>query len=301
MVFLVTGCFGFIGKRMCDFLIANNHKVFGMDIKNTGSIQSKNFVFIGFDFSIAREQLKQNRIDVVFHFAWCGVSTSDKNDPSKQFKNISLTYEILELVKEIGAKRIVIPGSVSEFSKCNKAVTGLEKDSPSDLYAATKVSIRKIVSQFCKTNGLDYNWALITSVYGGERNDNNLLTYTINNLLNNKEVLTTKLEQLWDYLYIDDLIPGLYLIGTKGKKNTIYPIGSGRIEQLNYYVNYIANYLEKKELLRIGALEYKNKYIDNSIVDITRIRKLGFKCQKPFETNIVDVISYYEKVKNHEQ
>lgn len=300
MVFLVTGCFGFIGKRMCDFLIADNHKVFGMDIKNVTPIKNKNFEFVDFNLTSARKQLKQQRIDVVFHFAWCGVSSSDKNDPTKQLKNISLTYEILELAKDIGAKKIVIPGSVSEFSKCHKAVTGFEKDSPSDLYAATKVSIRKITSQFCNANGLDYNWALITSVYGGERSDNNLLTYTINNLLNNKEVLTTKLEQLWDYLYIDDLILGLYLIGTKGKRNTIYPIGSGRAEQLNYYVNYIADYLGKKALLRIGALEYKNKYIDNSIVDITRMAKLGFKCQKSFETNIVDVISYYERINKYE-
>ena len=285
---------------MCEYLINHNHIVFGMDINNSYLIDDDNFEFIHFDFKSAEKMLKNKSIDIIYHFAWCGVSSIDKNNPEKQLANISLTYGVLKLAKEIGAKKIIIPGSISEFSRCKKAITGLEKDSPSDLYAATKVSIRKIAFQFCKIHEIGLNWALITSVYGGDRIDGNLLTYTINNLLDNRQVLTTRLEQLWDYIYIDDLIECLYLIGLRGKKNAIYPIGSGRIEQLSFYVGYIADYLAKRDLLKIGALPYKNKYIDNSIVNTLKIQRLGFSCKKTFEENIIDVISFIKKTRNNE-
>lgn len=294
MVFVVIGCYGFIGLKMCRFLLEQKHKVYGIDVNDKKQIFDENFEFIHFDLVEMLKKVKNTKIDVVYHLAWNGVSTTDKNDLEKQITNLSITLTVLQFVKTIGVKKLVIPGSVSEFSKCKKGVTGKEKDSPADYYAATKVCVRKIAQQFCKRNDISLNWALVTSVYGGERVDNNLLTYTIKNLLMNEQVLTTKLEQKWDYIYIDDLIFALYLIGIKGRKNIIYPIGSGRVEKLSFYVEYIASFLEKSNLLKLGALDYKNNYIDNSIVDITKLNNLGFTCKKEFEENIEDVISFYK-------
>lgn len=301
MYFLITGCYGFIGKKLTNHLLNLGYKVIGLDVFNDESIQNKNFTFYYFDFPNCFDILNDKKIYTIFHFSWCGVSTSDKNDLEKQIKNFEITFNVLQLAKITNTKRIVIPGSISEFSKCKNAVTGTEKDSPADMYAATKVGIRKISYEFCIKNNICLNWLLITSVYGGSRKDNNLLTQTICNLLNNKVVETTRLEQKWDYIYIDDLINALVIIGLKGRKNVIYPIGSGRVQNLSYYVNFIAKLLKKEHLLQIGKLEYKNKYVDNSIVNVSKIQKLGFKCHKPFEENIIEVIDYYKEVNKHNE
>ena len=34
MKFVITGCYGFIGQKMCEYLLKNNHIVLGLDIKN---------------------------------------------------------------------------------------------------------------------------------------------------------------------------------------------------------------------------------------------------------------------------
>lgn len=57
---------------------------------------------------------------------------------------------------------------------------------------------------------------------------NTLISYLINNFLNNEEVNLTNCEQMWDYLYGDDAGEALYLIGLKGRKNEIYNIASGK-------------------------------------------------------------------------
>ncbi len=301
---LIIGCNGFIGRQLCNELIKKNIVVIGIDISNEANSDIKDsLIYLNLnDFYKTMETdspVLPNLLnaDVAYHLAWCGVSTTDKNNYQKQFSNFEITYKVLLCLRNIKVKKVIIPGSVSEYSHCLNKVTGYEIPSPSDLYAATKVSIHTIARQFCDANDIDLNWLLITSVYGPSRNDNNLLTYTIRSLLCNKNVECTKLEQDWDYIYIDDLISALYLIGEKGEKNVIYPIGSGENHKLSYYVFMIANLLKKDNLLFVGALPYKNKYIDNSIVDISALRKIGFKPNTSFKDGIKRVIDQFSNVK----
>lgn len=289
---IITGCFGFIGKKLVKYLLEKGIAVYGMDIRSADFFSdNQNFHFVKLDFDDNLAGYFENEhIDVLYHLAWNGVSTLVKNDPDKQFSNIPLVYKILELGKQIGVSKIVIPGSMSEFSRSSSPVTGYENDSPADLYAATKVAIRKIAYQFCLKNNIDLNWLLITSVYSEERKDANLITTCIQSLKEGRTFECTKLEQQWDYLHIDDLIQAMYLVGSKGERCLIYPVGSGEVHPLSYYVEMIGKKLHKEELLRVGSLPYKNNYIDNSIPDITRLKQLGFVNTRTFAAYIDEMI-----------
>lgn len=303
---IVTGCYGFIGKKLTRVLLENGYCVLGVDIYNGKEFDSFcNFEFKNFNDFLDIKGIESNsyKESTLYHMAWIGVSTTDKNDPNKQLKNIELTYSVLVAAKNIMVKRIIIPGSMSEFSGSNIAVDGYGLDSPADLYAATKVAIRKIAYQFCKANSINLNWLLVTSIYSVDRMDANLITYVIKNLLHNEIVETTKLEQQWDYLCVEDLVRAMILVGDYGIENKIYPIGSGEVRQLSYYVELIAKYLKRENLLKIGAIPYKNAYIDNSIPDIAAIQKdCGFKPLYNFEDEIVVMIEKYkEKIMNIEK
>ena len=294
---IVTGCNGFIGSKLVGFLLEKNLRVIGLDL-NTSKIVNDNFYFYKLDLaSNLIDLLVGYNADTLYHLSWNGVSTADKNNPDKQFFNIGLTYNILVLANNLGVKKIVIPGSMSEFSKNYTAVTGNERDTPSDLYAATKVAIRKIAYQFAEKNNVDLNWALITSVYGPGRNDNNLITSCIKNILSGKKVETTKLEQRWDYIYIDDLIKALYYIGEFGHKNSIYPVGSGEVHELGYYVDVIMKKMNCSDYSGIGIIPYKNEYIDNSIPNIELLqRDTSFVADNKFSDAIDVVINYFESL-----
>ena len=287
--YLVTGCYGFIGRKLTEYLLNNNDTVIGLDIfEPSNKISSNNFIFKSFNFD--DDQIYSN-IDVMYHMSWVGVSTTDKNDYKKQFLNISLTYEALEFAKRNKIKKIVIPGSMSEFSGYNTNVCGRESDMPSDLYAATKVAVRKIAFQYSRKNDIDVNWLLITSIYGPGRKDNNLITSTIKKIINDEKIGTTKLEQKWDYLYIDDLIEAMYLIGKKGKKNKIYPVGSGKVMRLREYVEIIFKIMSYTDYSGIGSIPYKNDFIDNSMPNISELESdTGFKAKVTFDMGIKNVI-----------
>lgn len=281
---IITGSNGYIGKKLTGFLLNQGIEVVGLDLFECESFKKcPNYSFMPFT---AIENIDIDSVDVLYHLAWSGVSTDDKNDPNKQFMNIGLTYKVLEFAKKNNIKKVIIPGSMSEFSKYKEPVTGHEEDTPSDLYAATKVAIRKIAYQYVNKNDLDLNWLLITSVYSEERNDANLITSCIKSLKRHEAFKCTKLEQKWDYIHINDLIKALYLIGEKGEKSEIYPIGSGEVHELSYYIELIADKIGAKDLLKIGSLPYKGRYIDNSIPDVTKIKALGFHSTETFESYI---------------
>ena len=55
------------------------------------------------------------------------------------------------------------------------------------------------------------------------------------NSLHHRPLEFSKGEQIWDFVYMDDIANALYLIAKKGKNHAIYPIGSGKARPLKEY------------------------------------------------------------------
>ena len=105
----------------------------------------------------------------------------------------------------------------------------------------------------------------------------------------------TGLEQQWDYLYIDDLIDALVAVGEKGIGGKTYPIGSGENKQIVEYVKIIRDMIDPTLPLGIGDIPYKNKTIDNQILDISELNEdTGFTARYSFESGIRLRIDYYK-------
>lgn len=290
---IVTGCYGYIGSKLVKELLNRGYHVIGIDLMDKKTIVSNEFEFFTFDDAFYSNVDYEFNPYIIFHMAWAGVSTNQKNDPTLQFSNINLTYKVLEFSKKYKAYKVVIPGTATEFSRSKSIITGDEIDSPSDLYSATKVATRKIATQFCLKNDLGLNWVFITSAYSIDRTDSNLIFYTISQLAQNKCVECTKLEQNWDYIYVDDLIQGLLIVGFNGGKFENYPLGSGITKPLSYYVSLIGKMFGKENLIKIGAIPYKNKYIDNCTADISKLKAIGFNPAFRFEDTIIKIIDSY--------
>ena len=149
-----------------------------------------------------------------------------------------------------------------------------------------------------RQNGISLIWAVITSIYGPGRNDDNLITYCIKTLLKGEKPSFTGLEQQWDYLYIDDLIDALVAVGEKGIGGKTYPIGSGENKQIVEYVKIIRDMIDPTLPLGIGDIPYKNKTIDNQILDISELNEdTGFTARYSFESGIKLTIDYYKNAK----
>ncbi|WFR56312.1 NAD(P)-dependent oxidoreductase [Anaerocolumna sp. AGMB13025] len=298
---LITGANGFVGSHLTKLFSDRGKKVYALVQKDTNYESIKdldNVKIMIFDLKNVQEIQKELplNIDVLYHLAWVGVSSTLKNDEEIQLKNIEYSLNILKLAREIGIKKIIFTGSVSEYAYNKEAVSGIDIPSPADFYSATKVATHYVCDIYARLNNLNFIWVLISSIYGPGREDNNLITYSIKSFLKKERPSFTRLEQRWDYIYIDDLLEALYSVGEAGKNQMIYPIGSGENFQLYHYVKVIRNLIDKNLPIGIGDLPYKTKQIDNSVVDISKLKSdTGYIPKYSFERGISKTIEYFKQ------
>lgn len=298
---MVIGANGFLGSNLSKKLASEGVEVVALVAKgwDYSSIQGIDHIqCVEFELETLSDLDNQTfliGVDTIYHMAWAGVSTTLKNEAETQAKNILYGLSVLEFAKRHGINRIIVPGSASEYACGKGIINGKNESAPSDLYSASKVATRFLCQTYARQHNMELIWTAITSIYGPGRNDNNLITYAIKTLLKGEKPSFTGLEQQWDYLYIDDLIDALIAIGYKGKGGKIYPIGSGEHRQMNEYVKIIRDAINPSLPLGIGDLPYKNKTIDNQILDISSLQKdTGFQPKYTFEQGIKNTIDYFK-------
>lgn len=298
---LVTGATGFIGQALVVGLIERGVRVTALVHSRNGLAQRPGLTIVEGTLPCGpelAEVVQGGPYDVLYHLAWQGVSTTKKNNPAIQISNIQLCVSAMWLARETCCKRVVFTGSISEYAYADGPVSGSEPPSPCDLYAAAKASAHLFCSVLSQQQGTPINWLLVPSVYGPGRTDNNLISYAIRTLLAGEKPSFTKLEQKWNYLYIDDLVESLYLTGEKGKPGRTYATG-GEEYPLREYVEILRNQINPALPLGIGEYPYKLGNIDNSEVDIAKFHAdTGYVPQVSFEQGIKKTISFFADLNN---
>jgi nucleoside-diphosphate-sugar epimerase len=298
---LVVGANGFLGSRLSHTLADYGYKVVALvdrrfpydSIKGHPDITIREFAMD--DFELLNDDLIFQDIDTLYHFAWAGVNAQTRNESEIQVQNVMYGLKVMEFADHHNIKRVIVPGSAAEVSCGNGIITGNETPAPSDMYSTAKVATRYICQTYARQHDIELIWTLVTSIYGPGRDDNNLISYVIKSLLKGVKPSTTKLEQQWDYLYVDDLIKAFVLLGEKGKGGKVYPIGSGEHKQMREYVETIKNIINPSLSIGIGEIPYKNpQKIDNQILDVSALcEDTGFVAEYDFKQGIENTIEYF--------
>lgn len=296
---LIVGANGFLGKNLTKHLLEQGVEVCALIQKGTLlEFQHHLLQCIEFELSELSESIPSitKQYDVLYHFAWIGVSSNFKNDIALQSQNLQYISDVLHFAKELKIKKVVCPGTASEYGCSQEVITGNNTPSPSDAYSTIKLQTHEMGQRLSTKLGIDFIWTLISTAYGAERKDNNLIHYTITSLLKGETPTFTPLEQQWDYIYIDDLVHAFYLLGEKGLGGKVYPIGYGKSEPLRKYVETIQQLIDPKAPLGIGVLPYKNGKIDNQIIDISAlVQDTGFQPKVDFFEGIKRTIEGFKK------
>ena len=136
---------------------------------------------------------------------------------------------------------------------------------------------------------------VIPSTFGERRHDNNIITYTITSLLKGQKPTYGNLNQMWDFLYVKEVVRAIYLIGEKGKTEKVYGIGSGEYRPLKDYIEIIRDLIDPELPLGIGDVPALSEKTFSSCVNIYDLSKdTGFIPQISFYEGIKKTIEYYK-------
>lgn len=204
--YLVTGAAGFIGSKVCEFLIADGHAVVGVDNLNdyydvrlkdyrlsrllgvswplSGS-DPKRSVFTDnqypttnnrFEFRVLdienlpalEEVFKAHKFEAVFNLAArAGVRYSMENPHVYLSTNTLGTLNILESMRRHGVKKQVLASTSSLYAGCPMPFTeDLPVNTPLSPYAATKKAAELMAYSYHKLYGIDTTVVRYFTVFG---------------------------------------------------------------------------------------------------------------------------------------
>ena len=253
-------------------------------IVESGAEEYKNLVLPDFDY------------DIFYHLAWDGVASFEKDNFEKQKNNIYISEQAIYLAQRYNCKKFIGAGTVAEYVFCENIMDFNQRQSPNDFYGAFKVSVHYIMEVLARKLEINFIWAVLPSTYGEGRDDNNIISYTIKSLLRGECPEYGNLEQLWDFVYVEDVAKALRYIGDLGSPGKIYGIGSGKYLKLKNYMQIVRDLINPELELGIGKLPEMSSKTKSSCVGIfDLVNDTGYQGDFTFEEGIGRTIDWFKQ------
>lgn len=159
---LVLGAFGQIGSELVPYLREKygeeNVVAVGHKKKPEGELKKGPIDFGDVSDKSSIEMLvKKHRVDTIYHLSAILSATGEKNPQLAYEVNMNGTYNVLEVGRELGLERIMIPSSIAAFGpetpRDNTPNETIQK--PTTMYGVTKVAGELLGNYYFQKFGLD--------------------------------------------------------------------------------------------------------------------------------------------------
>ena len=316
MNILITGCAGFIGFHLSDFLSKKyrNSKIIGFDnINNFYSPflkkmrikelkKNKNFFFKKIDLENKKKienVFKKNKIKIVVHLAaQAGVRDSLKMPNSYYKSNFIGFVNIINISEANKVKKFIYASSSSVYGDKKKFPLKENIDiSPKNIYSATKKINEDIANDMSKISNMKMIGLRFFTVYGIFGRPDMFIFKFLNSIFNNKKFyLYNRGNHLRDYTHIDDVVNIIVNLIKKriAKKFQIFNICSNNPIELNKLVKFISNFVNIKPKLikkKRNSIEVLKTHGDNKKI----LSFLKIKLKKNIFFELPKIITWYKK------
>jgi nucleoside-diphosphate-sugar epimerase len=231
--YFVTGCAGFIGWRVTEFLLADGHTVVGVDNLNDAydvrlkhwrldQIKGRpNFTFRHLDIcnrEVLRglfdqqSEIRNPKFDAVINLAArAGVRQSVENPWVYYETNVTGTLNLLELCREFGVRKFVLASTSSLYGAKNTQPfrEDANTDGPLSPYAASKKAAEALCYTYHYLYGMDVVVLRYFTVYGpAGRPDMSLFRFVQWISEGRPVIVYGDGQQARDFTYVDDIARG---------------------------------------------------------------------------------------------
>lgn len=304
-VFLITGCCGFLGSNMCEFLLKKKYEVIGIDNLLTGSLNNIKY-FRGYKtFSFIKHNVIypikiDKKIDFILHFASTASPVDYIKYPIKTLRIGSIgTENILKLGLINNAKVLVastseVYGDPLEHPQKETYYGNVNSVGPRGVYDEAKRYLEAITMAYHNKKELDTKIARIFNSYGPKmrKKDGRAIPNFINQMINNENItIYGDGTQTRSFCYVDDTIEGLYKFI---KSDYNYPINIGNPKEYTILelVEFIKNLISSNSKIKFSILPENDPKVRKP--DISLARKI-LKWEPKVELNegLKNTIDYF--------
>lgn len=239
--------------------------------------------------------LSSFRPDAFVHLAWNGVLGGERNDPS-QWRNVSLTLELIELANRLQAKSFIGLGSQAEYGPSQNKINELCPTKPTTLYGASKLAAQLLSERLCGEYGIRYVWLRLFSSFGPTDNPEWLIPYLAKSLIAKKRPKLTAAEQLWDYIYVEDVASAIRAVLDTQSAEGIFNLGSGKAYKLKTIIEKIRDLIDPQLPIGFGEIDYRIDQVMHLQADIKKLNTAtGWLPKSDLDSAIKETVAWYAK------
>jgi len=202
---LVTGASGFLGSHLCQRLIQCGVEVHAVSrtFEGTPSENPRWWRVDLEDYAATKNLFESVEPHVVFHLSGHATGDTDIRHVLPIFHSQLLTtIHLLTIFSEIGCRRIILTGSLTEPQ------AGQVDSPPSSPYAASKWASNAFGRMFQRLYQTPVVIVRPFMVYGPNQNQKKVIPYSIQSLMRGDQPKLTSGKWRADWIYVDDVIDG---------------------------------------------------------------------------------------------
>ena len=316
MFVVVTGCAGFIGSKVTDFLLRKGHTVIGVDSLNDAyDVRLKNWrleqldgkpEFEFFELDICNRDglrdlfhslfaVRRSPIDAIINLAArAGVRQSVENPWIYFDTNVSGTLNLLELCREFGVKKFILASTSSLYGASNPRPCreDANTDGPLSPYAASKKAAEALCYTYHYLYGMDITVLRYFTVYGpAGRPDMSLFRFVQWISEGRPVTVYGDGQQSRDFTYVEDIAHGT-VAALKPLGYEVINLGSDQPIVLNDAIRLIEELLGRK-----AKIQSKPRHPADVLAtwaDITKAERiLDWRPQTNFKEGVAKLVEWY--------
>jgi nucleoside-diphosphate-sugar epimerase len=304
---LITGSSGQIGTNLALRLLADGHRVFGVDRRANSWTDA--FPTLLQDLAVPQHDFRGGiggapypPCDIVVHLAANAKVYELVEHPRRALENINITFNVLEFCRAQGLP-VIFSSSREVYGDIHRYIT---EEASADFsftespYSASKISGEALIYAYARCYGLRYLVFRFSNVYGRYDNDiermERVIPLFIRRLQAGEPVTVFGREKVLDFTYVDDCVEGIVrgierlAAGDVSDRTINLAFGTGnslvRLAELIGAALGVAPEIIVQPAKRAGEVSYY-------VADISLARELlGFEPRVPLEEGVRRAVAW---------
>jgi nucleoside-diphosphate-sugar epimerase len=296
---LLTGAGGFIGSQAARALLASGCEVAALlrpttsparlqDVLGRLSVVRADLA----DLPALRQALLDWRPDACLHLAWYAEPGKYLHSP-QNIPALTTSLALLEELARAGCRQVVMAGTCAEYDTDRGLLREDGPTRPATVYAASKLALNLVGQQLAAAAGVRFAWARLFYLYGPSEDDKRVVPAVIRALSRGEPFPATQGEQVRDYLHVEDVAAGLVTLVTQGAAG-VFNVASGVPVTVRQLMETVGDLLGRPDLLRFGAVPYRDWEPRFICGDNQRLRGLGWAPQYTLREGLAETVAWWQ-------
>jgi len=302
---LVTGCAGFIGSHLAEYLLSLDQTVYGvvrqasLPLGHLSKVHVKQCDLL--DKKCVRETILETRPQRIFHLASQTLIKPSWQDPELTIRtNVLGTLYLLNAVRDAGiSPTIVIVCSSGEYAATNdgKPIGEDHRLEPSSPYALSKLAQDHLAALYGRAYGMNVMRLRPFSVIGPRKSGDVCSDFARDIVAierGQQDCLSVgNLEAVRDFLDVRDAVAAFWLIAERGQLNEVYNICSGKGYKIREILELLISLANTE--IRVRQDPDRIRFVDEPIrIGCNeKLRRLGWEPKIPLDQTLSDVLAYW--------